>query len=154
MSFLINSPHTILVELTLEIVWHDTGVLLQNVFDSSARVVRTMQYVFGDLALLDTGYSNKILIAFKQHNAAVQRDDAISRALFLRSMKLGPKCFDHGLRHGQTDDLVSIFENRYSLAYLPLLEADVIRDSDPEVQELERKRWAFGAPDPSVISVT
>jgi len=39
MSFLINSPHTILVELTLEIVWHDTGVLLQNVFDSSARVV-------------------------------------------------------------------------------------------------------------------
>jgi spermidine synthase len=120
----------------------DHGILLQNIFGSSPRVVRTMQHIFGGLALLDTSYSSQILIASKIVDDAIPcRLDAVSRAHFLRSMKMGPTCYDHGLRHGQTDDVVSMFVERYYLAHAPVLDAEIIQDADPEVQELEKKRW-------------
>eukprot|EP00802_Teleaulax_amphioxeia_P020773 Tamp_21073.p1 GENE.Tamp_21073~~Tamp_21073.p1 ORF type:complete len:370 (-),score=44.90 Tamp_21073:15-1124(-) len=126
-------------------VLSEHGILLQSIFDSSPRVVRTMQYIFGDLSLLDTGYSSKILIGSKTADDTIPRPpDALSRAHFLRSMKMGPTCYDHGIRHGQTDDVVSMFE-RYYLAHAPILEAEIIRDADPEVQELEKRRWSNAA---------
>ena len=35
---------------------------------------------------------------------------------------MGPQCFDHGLRHGQTDDIVSVIERRYVPATAPVLQ--------------------------------
>lgn len=120
----------------------DRGILMQNMFGASARVVRTMQHAFENLALLETGYESKIVIASKKGSKPLSHADAVSRAHFLKDMKVGPRCYYHGLRHGQTDDVATIIERGYSPANAPLLAVEIIRDSDPEVQDLEKKRWA------------
>ena len=138
------------------------GVLIQNLFSPSPRVVRTMQEVFPALHLLDTSFSSKIIIGFTpsppptpdrtpprglahlRGDVDVSHSDAVDRARFLHSINIGPRCYVHGLQHGQTDSIASMVERGHARASAPFLNAAVIHDSDPEVVALEQARWHTG----------